>query len=310
MGRAICVYVYTSDETGACVHELARRIVAHVGEERVNVRVAMHGDGAGLVEKLTKELAPLTIDVAHGAAESAVAGARRLMVEVSVAGGLSDATFHLHIVEKRVVITEVRTVLTVHVDPELLSTPEKQDKIKKDVARDVASQLLVLVTDVEVKEVTRMRSIDLAASEGAGLDNVAEVEMVVVIQAKPESLDRVVDEAASMQQVAGNPVSGVSVHAGASTPTVQPLPIYAFVGAEFQQVAVANREVALAVMTGNVQLELLTRRTLLVLRRRRHRHRGRASQCGCIHVQARCEERLWSRIGQGADTRVCSASKT
>ena len=34
MGRATCVYVYTSDETGACVHELARRIVAHVGEER------------------------------------------------------------------------------------------------------------------------------------------------------------------------------------------------------------------------------------------------------------------------------------
>jgi hypothetical protein len=79
MGRATCVYVYTSDETGACVHELARRIVAHVGEERVHVRVAMQGDGVALVDELKRELAPLTIDVAHGVAESAVAGAH--MVE-------------------------------------------------------------------------------------------------------------------------------------------------------------------------------------------------------------------------------------
>ncbi len=101
------------------------------------------------MDELKRELVPLTIDVAHGAAESAVAGAH--MVEVSVAGGLSDATFHLHIVEKRVVITEVRTVLTVHIDPELLSTPEKLDKIKKDVARDFASQLCLRDTDVKVK---------------------------------------------------------------------------------------------------------------------------------------------------------------
>ena len=44
-------WVYTSDETGACVHEFARQVVAHVRELSTRdrtVRVAvMHGDGRG-----------------------------------------------------------------------------------------------------------------------------------------------------------------------------------------------------------------------------------------------------------------------
>jgi hypothetical protein len=93
--------------------------------------------------------------------------------------------------------------------------------------------------------------IDLAALEGAGLDD-AEVEMFVVIKAKPESLARVVDEAVSIGQVAGNPVSRVSVNAG-NTPTVKPLPIYAFVNAKFKQVA-TDSEVDLDFMMVKVEL--------------------------------------------------------
>ena len=46
---------YTSDETGACVHALARQIVEHVRLERGEARVVVvvkHGDGARLVDAL------------------------------------------------------------------------------------------------------------------------------------------------------------------------------------------------------------------------------------------------------------------
>ena len=214
MGRATCVYVYTSDETGACAHELARRIVAHVGEERVHVRVAMQGDGAGLVDALKRELAPLTIDVAHGVAESAVAGARRLMVEVSVAGVLSDATFQLHNVGKRIERSFdggaglVVTLTIEDADLEELNVPANRNEFLHNMASllELPTAHLRIMSVITNTAESRLRA-DTGRSfpQGTGVDVKVQIKLEDSIESAER--DQLAQKASSMTAVGAHLVT-------------------------------------------------------------------------------------------------------
>jgi hypothetical protein len=188
MGRTNRSCVYTSDETG-CVNELARRIVAHVGEGAgVKVRVVvMHGDVTGLVDELKRVLVHVRVDVEHIAAHVE----HRLRADVSVSvGGRVEWTCKIHIVERRVVVTEVRVVLKMYLNLEAL-TPGMVEPLESGFELDLAAQLNVPVTYVDVRiPVVKVRG-----------DDGDEVNVVAVIRVPASATGNVVVKASSIKKL-------------------------------------------------------------------------------------------------------------